>query len=220
MVVGILVAAVHTAVAVVVHAAVAHIQLVHHVNHTHNHLWIVSSVAINLYVEDVSATGQVVIRSLNLGLVARATLIIYGHVVRVGIVIAIGYAWHHTKLLAVLLGELSTQALGRCSQYRVVMMVTLAEFVRTVAHIGHNLHTQLLSLFALAMVLANQGYQAFCQSDKADTQCSLVNHALNAVHRLQLVGSNPQALHQQGELLGKGRLLELESVVELLSSNL
>ena len=203
-----------------VYTAVTHIQLVHHVNHAHNYLWVVGSIAVNLYVEDVSTTSQVVVRCLNLGLVACTTFIIYGHVVRVGIVIAIGYAGHDTKLLTVLLGKLSAQAFGWCGQYRVVVVVALAELVSTVAHVSNNLHTQRLCLFALAVMLANQGYQALSQSDKADTQCTLVNHALNAVHRLQLVGTNPQALHQQGELLGKGCLLELEAVVQLLGSNL
>ena len=68
MVVGILVAAVHTTVTVVVHAAIAHVQLVHHIHHAHDYLWVVGGIAVNLHVEDMSATGHLMIGSLNLGL--------------------------------------------------------------------------------------------------------------------------------------------------------
>ena len=70
------------------------------------------------------------------------------------------------------------------------------------------------------MVLANQSHQTLCQSDKADAEGPLVDYALDGVHGAELVGTNPQALHQQGKLLGVGGLLELESVVELLGSHL
>ena len=51
----ILIAAVHTAVAVVVHRAIAHVVLVHQIHDCRDGLGIVGSVAVNLDVEDVAA---------------------------------------------------------------------------------------------------------------------------------------------------------------------
>ena len=154
--IGILVAAVETAVAVVVHGTVAHVILVHHVYHAGDDCWVVGSVAVNLYIEDVAATGQVVVRSLDLSLLQRCTLVVYRHVVGVGIVVAVCNARDNAKLLAVLLGKLAAQALGWGSQHGVVVVIFLAEFVGTVAHVGHDLQTQLLSFLALAVVLADE----------------------------------------------------------------
>ena len=65
---GILVAAVHTAVAVVIYRAVADIVLVHQIYDIHNRLRVVCRIAINLDVEDVTTASQVVVGGLNLGL--------------------------------------------------------------------------------------------------------------------------------------------------------
>ena len=66
------------------------------------------------------------------------------------------------------------------------------------------------------MVLADEGNQAFCQSDEADTQGSVVDDALDGLFRLQVFCAYPEILHEQRELLGHRRLLELEALVELL----
>ena len=201
MVVGILIAAVHTAVAIMVHTAVSHVQLVHHVNHTHNNLWVMCSVAVNLYVEDMSTTGHFVIWSLNLCLMTGRTFVVNGHVVRVCVIVAIGNTRNHAKLLAVFLCELSAQSLGWCGQHAVVMMVALAEFVRALAHVSYYLQSQLLRFLTLAMMLTGECNQCLGQSDETDAQCSLIDNALDGIHWLQLVGTNPQVLHQQWELL-------------------
>ena len=77
----ILVAAIHTTVAVVVHRALTDIVLIHQIDDIHNRLRVVRSIAINLNIEDVTTTSQVVIRSLNLSLVLGRALVIYGNVV-------------------------------------------------------------------------------------------------------------------------------------------
>ena len=110
--ISILVAAVQTAVAVVVHRTVAHVVLVHHVYHACDDRRVVGSIAVYFYIEDVAATGQVMVRSLNLCLLQRCALVVYRHVVGVGIVITVGNARDDAKLLAVLLGKLAAQALG------------------------------------------------------------------------------------------------------------
>ena len=53
----ILIAAVHAAVAVVVHRAVANVVLVHQVNDIHNCLGVVGGVTVNLYIEDVTTAA-------------------------------------------------------------------------------------------------------------------------------------------------------------------
>ena len=68
MIVRILIAAVHTTVTVVVHGTIAHVELVHHIHYAHDDLGIMCSITVDLHVEDVSATCQIVIRSLDLGL--------------------------------------------------------------------------------------------------------------------------------------------------------
>ena len=78
------------------------------------------SIAVNLYIEDVAATGQVVVWSLDLCLLQGCTLIVYRHVVRVGIIVAVCNARDDAKLLSVLLCELTAQSLGWSSQDRVL----------------------------------------------------------------------------------------------------
>lgn len=66
----ILISAVHTTVAVVVHGAVADVVLVHEVDNIGDCLGIVGRITVNFHIEDMSATGQGMIRSLDLCLVA------------------------------------------------------------------------------------------------------------------------------------------------------
>ena len=68
--VGILVAAVHTTVAIVVHRAVAHIEAVHHVNDIHDYLRVVRGVAVDFHIEDMTAAAQLVIGGFHLCLMA------------------------------------------------------------------------------------------------------------------------------------------------------
>ena len=67
----ILIATLHAAVAVVVHRTVTHIEAVHHIDHAHDGRRIVGGIAIDLDVEDMTTTREVVVRSLHLGLVKR-----------------------------------------------------------------------------------------------------------------------------------------------------
>lgn len=101
----ILISAMHTAVAVVVHRSVADVVLIHEVHDVHDSLRVVGSIAIDLYIEDVSASSQVVVRSLNLCLVAWRAMVVYWYVVRVCIVILVCHSWDEAELLLVKLGE-------------------------------------------------------------------------------------------------------------------
>ena len=100
------------------------------------------------------------------------------------------------------------------------MVVALAEVVDAVAHIGDDAQSQLLCLVALAVMMADECHETFCQPDEADAQRTLIDDALHRVVGAQLVAAYPQALHQQRELLGQRFLLKLEAVVELLRRHL
>ena len=65
----VLVSTIHAAVAIVVNGAVTDVVLVHEVHDIGDGLGVVGGVAVDLDIEDVSATGQLVIRRLDLGLV-------------------------------------------------------------------------------------------------------------------------------------------------------
>ena len=68
--VGIFVAAFRAMVAIVVDGAVAHVVFVHHIHYLHDALFVVGGVAVYLYIEDVSATGHLMVGCLDLSLVA------------------------------------------------------------------------------------------------------------------------------------------------------
>ena len=164
-----------------VHAAIAHVQAVHHVNHTHDDLRVVSGVAVNLHVENMSTARQVMVGSFHLGLVAGGAFVVDGHMVGVGIVVAVCDAGNAAELLAVLLGELAAETLGRRSQYRIVMVIALTELVDAVAHVCDNPQAQLLRLLALAVMLARQCHKTFGQSDESDAERALVDDRLHGI---------------------------------------
>ena len=173
---GILIAAIHAAVACVVHRAITDVELVHHVHDVHDCLGVVCSIAVYLHVEDVAAAGQCMVWSLYLSLVQGRALVVHGHVVGVGIVVLVSNAGNDAELLLVILGEAARKTLGRSGQNAVVMLVAVAELQHTVAHVGNDLQAQFLTLLALAMVLAGEGNEALCQTDETNTQCTLVDN--------------------------------------------
>ena len=95
------------------------------------------------------------------------------------------------------------------------MLVEFRELVSTVAHIGHDLQAELLRLFRLTVMLSSQSDQAFGQTDETDAQRPLVNHRSYRIVGLQLLASQPKRTHHQRELLGKGCLLELHTLMQL-----
>ena len=211
----VLIATVHAAVTVVVDRAVTDVVLVHKVDNIGNGLGIVGRITIDLDIEDVTATSQLMVGRLDFSLVLGRALIVNRHVVAVGIVDLVGHAGDFSEVFAVATGKLAAESLGRSGQHAVVVLVALAKLVDTVAHIGHDADAQLLSLVALAMVVSREGDQAFCQTDEADTQRALVDDALDLVIRAELAGTIPQLRHQQGELLGHGGFLILIAGIEL-----
>lgn len=92
VVVGVLVAAVHTAVAVVVHRTVADVVFVDKCNDVGNGLRVVGSVAVDFHIEDMAAACQVVVRSFHFRLVARAAFIPNGNMVGVRVIVLVGHA--------------------------------------------------------------------------------------------------------------------------------
>ena len=203
-----------------VYRAVTDIELVHHVHDVHHGLGVVCGIAVYLHVEDVSATGECMVRSLHLSLVQGRALVVNGHMVGVGIVVLVSNAGDDAELLLVELGKAAGKTLGRSGQNAVVMLVAVAELQHTVAHVGDYLQTQFLTLLALAVVLASEGDKALCQTNETDTQCTLVDDGGDSLVGSKVLATYPQTAHEQGELLGEGGLLELHTVVQLLRCNL
>ena len=93
------------------------------------------------------------------------------------------------------------------------MLVLLAELVGPVSHVGHYLQSEFLCFLAFSVVLAHECDEAFCQSDEPYSEGTLVDDWCYGVVGIQFLAVYPQALHEQGELLGERRLLELHAVV-------
>ena len=132
---GVLISAVQATVTVVVDRAVANVVLVHQVNDVHDSLWVVGGIAIDFDVEDVSASCNLVVRSLNLGLVLGAALVVYRHMVAIGVINLVGHSRNLTKVLAVASSESSSESLGWSCEHAVVVLVVLAELVDALAHV-------------------------------------------------------------------------------------
>ena len=95
----------------------------------------------------------------------------------------------------------------------------IRELVSAVAHIGHNLYSQLLCFFRFSMMLAQKRHQTFCQADEADAQRALIDYGGNIIIGFELVATHPQSGHQQRKLFGKCGFLELHTFVKLLCSD-
>ena len=110
--VGVLIAASGAVVAVMVDASVADVVSVHKVYDLCDSLFIVGGIAVDFHIEDVSAARQVVIWGLNAGLVAGRAVIVYGHMVGVGVVVLVGHSRDYAESLAVAFGESSSPSAG------------------------------------------------------------------------------------------------------------
>ena len=95
------------------------------------------------------------------------------------------------------------------------MLVGLGEAVDLLRHVGDDPQTQLLRLVALAVVLAAQGDQALRKADETDGEGALVDDGLDGIVVVQFLGTQPEAVHQERELLLEGGLLEVEALVQL-----
>ena len=152
---GVLIAAVHAAVAVVINRAITDIILVHEVDNRRYSIGMMCCVTVDFHIKNVTATSHFVIRSFHFGFMARAAVVIYRHVIGVGIVDFVCDAGKYTEALPVSGGEFAREAFGRSGENRIIMAEFFAVFICTAAHVPHNLETQSLCLFAFPVVLAS-----------------------------------------------------------------
>ena len=80
----------------------------------------------------------------------------------------------------------------------------LCEAVDLAGHVLHDAETQLLGFLAFAMVLADEGDEAFGEADETDGEGALVDDGLDGVVVVELAAAEPQTRHQQRELLLEG----------------
>ena len=97
------------------------------------------------------------------------------------------------------------------------MLITLRELISLLLHEADNLQAELLALVALAMMLARESNETFGKTDEPDTESTLIDNRLDTVVWLEVLSTIPETAHHERELLGKGSLLELITLVELLS---
>ena len=95
----VLVSAIHATVTVVVYRAVTDVILIHQINDIADSLRIMSGISVDLHIEYVATAGQLVIRSLDLGLVAGGGLVINRDGGGVGVVNNVSFS--HMILTAV-----------------------------------------------------------------------------------------------------------------------
>ena len=172
-------------------------------------------VTVDLHVEDVAGVLVLVVRALDLRLVLRGALVVHGDVAGVRVVVLVRDAREDAEGLLVTLGELAGEAFRRGGEEGEVVLVGLGKAVDLLRHVGDDPQTQLLRLVALAVVLAAQGDQALRKADEADGEGALVDDGLDGVVVVQFLGAQPEAVHQERELLLEGGLLEVEALVQL-----
>lgn len=212
---GALVAAVEAAVAVVVDGTVADVVLVHQVHDAHDGLGVVGRVAVDLDIEDVTGVLVLVVRALDLRLVLGGAVVVDRDVAGVGVVVLVRDAGDDAEGLLVALGELAGETFRRGGEEGEVVLVGLGEAVDLAGHVLDDAEAELLGFLAFAVVLADEGDEAFGEADETDGEGALVDDGFDAVVVVELAAAEPQAAHQQRELLLEGGLLEVEAVVEL-----
>ena len=100
------------------------------------------------------------------------------------------------------------------------MLIKFAEFIDAATHVAYNSQAKFLGLLAFAMMCADESYQTFCQTDKADTERTLIYHRLDSVGRFQIFRAYPQADMSRGTALQARSLLEVKAVAQLTSGNI
>ena len=190
--VGIFEAAVHAAVPVVVHGAVSHVVFVHEVHYCHYCLRIVGGVAVYLHIENMSAARQAMVRGLDFCLVLRCAVIIYRHMVGIGVVFLVRDAGDDSEFLPVGFGEPACEAFRRSGEHTEVVLEFFGIFVDLVSHVGDYPQAELLRLLGFPVMFADKGYESLGKSDEADSERALVDDGLDGVIVLQVLAAEPE----------------------------
>ncbi len=177
-------------------------------------------VPVNLHVEDVTGVLVLVVRAFNLGLVLRRAVVVHRDVAGVGIVILVRNARNDAEGLLVAFGKAARKTLCRRSQEGEVVLEGLGETVDLLCHVRDDPQAQFLSFLALPVVFSDQGDEALGQTDEANGQGPLVHDGLDGIVLLQFFAAQPEAAHEQRELLLEGGLLEIVTLVQLLGGNI
>ena len=136
------VTAVHATVAVVVHRAISDVVLIHKIHDGGYGFRIMRCVAVYFDIEDMAASCECVIWSLDFRFVAGAAVVVDRHMVGVGIIDLVCYAGQYSESLAVFGSKLARQSLGGSRQNGIVMLIFLAEIIDAAAHVSHDFKTE------------------------------------------------------------------------------
>ena len=153
-------------------------------------------ISVDLNIEDMSATGKGMVRTLDLRLVFRSALEVYRDMVRVGVIILVSYSRYYAELLLVSAGEAAGETFCWGSQYTIVVLICLAELVDLAAHERYDAQTKFLCFRGFSMMLSYEGDKAFCQTYESYTEGSVVDHAFDGVIVLKFLAVHPKGSHQ------------------------
>ena len=112
--------------------------------------------------------------------------------VTVSIVFAVSNTLDDSVTLTVAACETTRETLGWSSKDTVVVLVLLREVICTVTHVSDDAQAEILSLFALTVMLANKCNETLGKTDETDTKCTLVYYRSDCVVWLQLLTAEPQ----------------------------
>ena len=166
----------------------------------------------------MSGVGERVIWSFEPDFLRRGDGKIYGNVEAVRIVLAVGHALDHAVGFAVERYEAAGQTLCWRGEACEVETVLFALLVAEPANTAHDFQTQLLRFLAFAMMVTNQAFERFRQTDEADGQRALFEHLAHLVVRFQRLRALPHALaHQEREVTRLSFALNLEAFEQLVA---
>ena len=111
--------------------------------------------------------------------------------VGVGIIDLVCYAGQYSESLAVFGSKLARQSLGGSRQNGIVMLIFLAEIIDAAAHVSHDFKTEFLRILILAVMFAGESHKTFRQTDKADTESTLIDYRFYGVVRSEFFSAGP-----------------------------
>ncbi len=145
-------------------------------------------------------------------------MIVDGDMIRISVIVLVSDSLNDTECSPVTFGKPTAEAFSRSGKNRIVMGITLAEFICLGAHMAYNSQTKLLGIFAFTMMFSSERDKTLRETDKPDAKRTLIDDTFNSVVRSKFFRTLPKSSHHKRELLCKSSLLELESVIKLLCS--
>ncbi len=178
-------------------------------------------IAIHFYISDVASITEFVVRSFFVDFLKCANLVVDRNVEGVSVELAIGDAFELAVFFAVDASEATGETFSWGGEKRVVEHMFLAKLVTTFAHVADNVETELLAFFVFAVMVTSHGYESFSETDKANTERTVLDNVAKFVVWIEFFTTDPVALtHEEWEVLDALVTLEFEAAVKLVSNEI